>query len=253
MPSQRLEDLVERPEGAARPDGVARPDGLARTSADEATPVAPFNVLIVCTGNICRSPIAEAVLSDRLERAIRSSWPDAGSMAWEESRPISVRSAGTATNQELERPAEVIDQLRRLGAPISPHAVTPLTPEVLSDVDLLITMTRDQRRSAVKLAPRLVTKAFTLVEYARILDSMTALPVDATTPRLTTSDVATFLRETSIRAGRRRGMVPPPASPSVFDIQDPYRMSADVYRSVSDAIAGAIDDIVGALTTLAKR
>lgn len=243
MPSQHLEDLVGESETAA-----AAPAAVADSVA---TPTAPFTVLIVCTGNICRSPIAEAVLSDRLERAIRS-WADGDDGQQERSRSIAVRSAGTAINRELERPAEVLDQLRRLGAPVRPHSVTPLTPEMLDDVDLLLTMTRDQRRSAVKLAPRLVTKAFTLVEYARIVDSMTGLPVDAATPRLSPPDIASFLRETSIRAGRRRGMVPPPASPSVFDIQDPYRMSADVYRSVSDSIAGAIDDIVGALTALAK-
>ncbi|MBT2498974.1 hypothetical protein J7E25_07680 [Agromyces sp. ISL-38] len=229
---------------------------LDRSESPSSVGIAPFVVLFVCTGNICRSPMAEVLLGDRLERAIRSSWPKGASgddALWAESKPFAVRSAGTATDAALEQPAEVADQLRRLGAPPVLHTTTALTAELLEDVDLVIGMTREHRRAAVKLAPRLVTKAFTLVEYARVVDSFRALPVDASTPQFEAPDVATFLRLTSTRASRRRGMVPPPSDAKAFDIADPYRRKADVYTAVADTISKSVDDIVNALTELAGR
>jgi protein-tyrosine phosphatase len=230
-------------------------DRLDRSEPYSSVGIAPFVVLFVCTGNICRSPMAEVLFGDRLDRSIRSSWPKstAGNDALRAGSPFLVRSAGTGVDAALEQPVEVAEQLRRLGAPLVPHTTRALTAEMLEDVDLVIGMTREHRRAAVKLAPRLVTKAFTLVEYARIVDSFRALPVDESTPQFEAPDVATFLRLTSTRASRRRGMVQPPSDAKAFDIADPYRRKAEVYTEVADTISKSVDEIVNALTELARR
>lgn len=221
--------------------------------ADTAVTVAPFTVLAVCAGNICRSPMLESLLETRLESAIRDRWPGAD-LALGREKPLALRSAGTEINPALEQPELVGEQLRRLGAPShAERAPIAVSAEELADVDLVLTMTREQRGVVVRTQPRMISRAFTLVEFARIIESMVAMPKDSTSPAYTSPHVAEFLRATSLRAARRRGMVPPPADPTQFDITDPYRRSAAVYASVADSIARSVDGIVEGFTTLATR
>lgn len=230
---------------------AARPDAQI---ADDAIRVAPFTVLAVCAGNICRSPMLESLLQTRLESAIRSSWPTAET-ALDAHRLITTRSAGTSVNPQLRQPVLVAEQLQRLGAAPSTAERAPVavSTEALKDVDLVLTMTREQRAAVVRTQPRMVSRAFTLVEFARIIDSLVSMPRDAASPTYVAPNVADFLRVASQRAARRRGVVPPPAVLSHFDIPDPYGRSASVYVTVADSIARSVDEIVGGLTSLATR
>lgn len=85
-----------------------------------------FNrILLVCTGNICRSPMAEALLRERLKGSGHE-----------------VRSAGTAAL--LGHPADpmAIEVAARAGLDIREHRARQLSRAMLSSADLVLAMDR---------------------------------------------------------------------------------------------------------------
>lgn len=91
-----------------------------------------FNkVLIVCIGNICRSPMAEAILKHRLE---------AGKFT------TSVTSAGIAAL--VGKPADPIVQelLLEQGIDCSQHRARQLTSAMLLESELVLVMDQEQRK-----------------------------------------------------------------------------------------------------------
>src|SRR5690606_29823515 len=108
---------------------------LPRAPADEAQSV--LRVLMVCTGNICRSPMAEALLRARLG-----------------TDRVRVHSAGTRPVIDGEMPAEA----QRLtiahgGSPADAraHRGRWLVEPIVEDADLILAMAREHRTAAVEL------------------------------------------------------------------------------------------------------
>jgi protein-tyrosine phosphatase len=105
----------------------------ADTPAFEALPgrrqhAGPYRICLVCLGNICRSPMAEAVLRAELDRAGLS---DA----------VSVESAGTGdwhVGEHMYGPAR--SELARRGYDGSGHRARQIEPSWLADYDLLLAM-----------------------------------------------------------------------------------------------------------------
>lgn len=93
-------------------------------------------IVFVCTGNTCRSPLAEALckklLADRLGCRI-DELPDRGFL---------VLSAGLAAMMGGEAAAEAVEAARELGADLSAHASRPLSPTLAAQADYLIAMTQ---------------------------------------------------------------------------------------------------------------
>ncbi len=93
---------------------------------EEEGTAAPFRLVFVCTGNTCRSPLAEALAR---RHAARRGWDH-----------LEVRSAGVAagTGQPASRGSlEAADQV---GLDLSHHASTPLTAELVDAADLILVM-----------------------------------------------------------------------------------------------------------------
>jgi protein-tyrosine phosphatase len=80
-----------------------------------------LSVLVICTGNRFRSPLAAAVLTHELRGV-----------------PVKVFSRGTLDVGSLPPLVEAIDISRKLGLDVSKHRARPLRPEDLRGVDLVI-------------------------------------------------------------------------------------------------------------------
>ncbi|HEX8245472.1 MAG TPA: low molecular weight protein arginine phosphatase [Longimicrobium sp.] len=116
----------------------------------EAPRTATFNLLFVCTGNTCRSPLAEGIARAELARR-----------GW---RNVEVASAGlnAANGQEATREAVVVAQ--RAGIDLSGHASRRLTPQIAGWADLILGMGPGHLSMLERLG--LGEKASTLGDFA---------------------------------------------------------------------------------------
>lgn len=118
-------------------------------------------VLLVCTGNICRSALAE-----RLGRAYLDELLD------DRAGAILLTSAGTraVANSGMHPDSALV--LQGFGAEPRDFRARQLRDEHPAQADLILTMTRGHRRDVLGLAPRSLARTFTLREAASLLDGL---------------------------------------------------------------------------------
>ena len=119
------------------------------------TTIPPFRILTVCTGNICRSPMAERLLQQGLDAAAPGIFQ--------------VESAGTAALEGLAMEPRIEGFATALGASAEGFVARRLTAGLLAEQDLVLALTREHRSRIVELRPALLKKTFTLRELARVL------------------------------------------------------------------------------------
>jgi protein-tyrosine phosphatase len=179
-------------------------------------------ILVVCSGNICRSPIAEGLLRRALERRAGKDAPG-------------VSSAGTiAVDGGLATAASIV-AAGELGIDIGGHRARRLSAP-LAAADLIVCMAAEHRDAIAALAPSAADRTFTLKELVRLLERA-PLAVDAPSPSL----AARIAEAARLRATG--------GSPNPFDedVVDPLGMSADTYRAVAWELDRWIDRLVVAL------
>ena len=117
-----------------------------------------MNILFVCSGNICRSPLAEALLRHKVSRLPPSSTSSSPTSN------IQVKSAGTAASggHPMSFAMEIILQEQSID---SAHQSQRLNEELLTWADLILTMTRPQKILLISQIPDSAPKLFTLNEY----------------------------------------------------------------------------------------
>ncbi len=122
----------------------------------------PYRVMTVCTGNICRSPIAEVVLRDRFEAA------GLGDL-------VVVDSGGTSS-EELGNPIDprAARVLREAGYAVPRRTAHQVAPSDVVDRDLLLPMTSQHARRLRALASAAGTDAAKVRIY-RSFDPAAAL------------------------------------------------------------------------------
>lgn len=110
-----------------------------------------FRVLFVCTGNTCRSPMAEALLRKKLEE-----------LGIEQ---IHVQSAGMAAAAATPASKGAVEALRNRQVNAEQHRSQSFTSELGNWADLILTMTQSHKHFLLTQLPDLRDKVYTLKEY----------------------------------------------------------------------------------------
>jgi protein-tyrosine phosphatase len=106
-------------------------------------------VVFVCTGNTCRSPMAEALFRRRLVDRLGCAPEDLVN------KGFCVLSAGLSAMMGGEAAPEAVEVARSFGADLAAHRSQPLTPELAAQADCLVAMTRGHVRALEHHFPRL--------------------------------------------------------------------------------------------------
>lgn len=106
-------------------------------------------LIFVCTGNTCRSPMAEGLLKHMLP-------PDCG---WE------ISSAGVHASNGYPASSGAVEALRMLGIDLSGHFSRRLIPKMIQEADLIVTMTRGHRDVILAMSPESAGKVFLLKSF----------------------------------------------------------------------------------------
>jgi len=100
------------------------------------SPEPALRILVVCTGNTCRSPLVAAALLDELG-------PDR--------ERVEILSAGTAATEGQPATASSIDVAGRDGLDLSAHRSRRLTPALARAADRILVMEREHARAVLAL------------------------------------------------------------------------------------------------------
>jgi protein-tyrosine phosphatase len=120
-----------------------------------------FRVLFVCTGNTCRSPLAEVAL----RRALGSA-----------ADRVDVGSAGTAARDGAPASELSVDVAAAAGLDLSSHRSRRLRGELLSGVDLVLLMDPRDRALVRALDPEAANQAYGLADFGQAAPTGEAIP-----------------------------------------------------------------------------
>jgi protein-tyrosine phosphatase len=170
------------------------------------------SILLVCTGNICRSPMAEGFLRAALERRL-------GVLA-----PV-VSSAGVYGRRGGRALPETITAAAERDVDLTEHVVRALEVHDVEQADLVIGMAAEHRDWIAREAPSASQKSFTLRELVRLLEALPATePAGAVAAQRLTRRVA----EADLL--RREGFE---GSPFDEDVDDPIGLSLEAFRAAA--------------------
>ena len=114
----------------------------------------PIRVLVLCAGNIGRSPLAAALLEAALARELN------GPVAELPTAGVSVQSAGTDAPEGHEASKRGIAFAAERGVDLAGHRATKLTADLVQESDLIYGMDRDQITRVGNLVLDAVAKTF---------------------------------------------------------------------------------------------
>jgi len=119
-----------------------------------ARPLPPqiHQIVVVCSGNICRSPMTAALLRAQLVA--------------EGVRGIVVQSAGTIATRGEPASIEALTTAEQHGLDISYHRSMPLTRDIIRRADVLLVMERQHRNAIARFESAAEEKTYLLGEWA---------------------------------------------------------------------------------------
>ena len=128
------------------------------------TRLANLNILFVCTGNTCRSPMAEGIFKKMVAQRCGCSVEQLAS------KGIHIRSAGTMAFGSGRASPEAVEVCRQRGIDISSHTVRGLDQDLAHPADFIFAMGRHHLEVLRSISPSILTKAQTLDPNGDISD-----------------------------------------------------------------------------------
>jgi protein-tyrosine phosphatase len=183
--------------------------------------LAEFDILVVCVGNVCRSPLAERMLALRLH-----------DLLGEGATAVRVSSAGVQALVGHPMDPLAAEELRDLGGSSDGFASSQWESSMSEAADLVLTATRELRSRVLEDTPRALRRTFTIPEFAA----------------LATSDIFRDRRVTSAadlvgRAATWRGSV----EVDDHDVPDPVGQSRRFHHEVAEMVDRDCTSIARAL------
>ncbi|HEX2040641.1 MAG TPA: hypothetical protein VHF47_13025 [Acidimicrobiales bacterium] len=175
-----------------------------------------MDILFLCTGNICRSPMGEAYLRRRL---------------LELGETPRVHSAGLRADG-LEPARGAVEVLGAEGLDVSAHRSRRMTEAMLEEADLVVCMAREHLKEAVVLHPPAWPRTFTLKELVRRAEDVGA--------RAQGQPFDEWLDK--VHAGRTRTELL--GDSTVDDVADPIGRPPEMFERTAREIAALIDRLV---------
>ena len=181
-------------------------------------------ILAVCTGNICRSPMAEGFVRSMLAtRGVQG---------------VHVASCGVNGLEDSPAMPEGVEAMIENGVDISAHRARRLNAPMIREADLVLTMATEHRDTIIAQVDGAVGKTFTLKEFARLLDHVPPgdpMPAGAGEDQVLAAAVAAA---SQLRAS---GAVPPSRDE---DVADPLGLGVEAYRATAWEIGQLCDRVV---------
>jgi protein-tyrosine phosphatase len=182
------------------------------------------SILLVCTGNLCRSPLAEAFLRRALVERFGRQAP-------------TVSSAGTMAVAEVAPTREAITVAAEHGLDIGGHAARLLEPPLLRDADLILGMGPDHLERIRAADPAAGARAFTLKELVGVLEHLPPPAVGRGPSSLV--DRVAAADDHRLREGADH--------PHDEDVVDPIGHPVETYRATASELAALCDRLVDGL------
>lgn len=184
--------------------------------------VSSFRVLMICTANYCRSPIAEQLLAAGIRTRFGADFTwivqSAGTDAWV-TRPIHGFSAQV---------------LAERGALVDGHQSRELDVAMIRDADLILTAAREHRSAVVKTLPAAIGRTFTMLQFARLAAAVEPIISD---------DAGELGRRLLVEAKAARSMLQPVA-PESDDLPDPMGGPLQGFEACAVALDAVVQTIL---------
>ena len=186
-------------------------------------------VLLVCTGNICRSALGERLGRAYLHEALGKAAVD-----------VHLVSAGTRSRAGSPMHPHTALVLSGFGGDPTGFRARQLAAGMVDDADLLLVLTREHRRAVLELVPRAMGRTFTLREARALLG---LLDGDPPAGNAFAERVRSLVAALAAARARR-------SSTAEDDIVDPMGRPVEAHQEVGQAVAEALLPVLAALVAL---
>jgi protein-tyrosine phosphatase len=183
-----------------------------------------FRLVVLCTGNRFRSPLAEVLLRDLTEGL-----------------PVEVSSAGTLSLPPSPALPEAMQAAALLQLDLSPHRCRHMAEAGLADADLVVGFERMHVAAAVVDGGAQPERTFTMPELVQLLRTVEPHEHDP---------IARAREAVALAHGARRGQ---PQLLDSTELADPYGRSDRVYRETAERVEALCEELAGRLFRVPPR
>lgn len=179
-------------------------------------------VLFVCTGNTCRSPMAEQMFRQLAQKADLA---------------VQVSSAGVSAKSGETMNSKAIEAIKSLGYQTKSHRAKALTKRIVEQADLVITMTKSQSESVQRISPTASRYTYSLGEISNLAADLLG-PAETTVKASKNPSGSRIEQLAHLRDAQTN-------SKQFLDVDDPFGKSPEVYRESAKQIESGLKNLVG--------